>query len=124
MRQRPDAMGGEGQLGIWVDNVSLYGNQVGELPAGDYVRISIADSGHGIAPEHLERVFEPFFTTKPVGKGTGLGLSQIFGFARQSGGDVAIDSTVGAGTTVSLYLPRSLRAADAGLERGRRRRGR
>jgi len=112
-----DAMNGEGQLGIWVDNVSLYQNQVGELPAGDYVRISIADTGTGIAPEHLERVFEPFFTTKPVGKGTGLGLSQLFGFARQSGGDVAIDSTVGIGTTVSLYLPRSLRTQDAGTKR-------
>jgi signal transduction histidine kinase/ActR/RegA family two-component response regulator len=111
-----DAMNGEGQLGLWVDNVSLYASQVGDLPAGDFVRISIADTGCGIAPEHLERVFEPFFTTKPVGKGTGLGLSQIFGFARQSGGDVAIDSTVGAGTTVSMYLPRSLRAADAGLD--------
>jgi signal transduction histidine kinase/CheY-like chemotaxis protein len=113
-----DAMHGEGQLGIWVDNVSLYQSQVGELAAGDYVRISIADTGTGIAPEHLERVFEPFFTTKPVGKGTGLGLSQIFGFARQSGGDVAIDSTVGVGTTVSLYLPRSLRAPEIGAERG------
>jgi signal transduction histidine kinase/ActR/RegA family two-component response regulator len=113
-----DAMNGEGQLGIWVDNVSLYQSQVGELAAGDYVRISIADTGTGIAPEHLERVFEPFFTTKPVGKGTGLGLSQIFGFARQSGGDVAIDSTVGVGTTVSLYLPRSLRAPEIGAERG------
>jgi signal transduction histidine kinase/ActR/RegA family two-component response regulator len=111
-----DAMNGEGHLGIWVDNVSLYGNQVGELPAGDFVRISITDSGCGIPPEHLERVFEPFFTTKPVGKGTGLGLSQIFGFARQSGGDVAIDSTVGAGTTVSIYLPRSLRTSDAGAD--------
>jgi signal transduction histidine kinase/ActR/RegA family two-component response regulator len=111
-----DAMNGEGQLGLWVDNVSLYASQVGDLPAGDFVRISIADTGCGIAPEHLERVFEPFFTTKPVGKGTGLGLSQIFGFARQSGGDVAIDSTVGAGTTVSMYLPRSLRAADAGVD--------
>ena len=61
----------------------------------------------GMPPEVLERVFEPFFTTKPVGKGTGLGLSQIFGFARESGGDVVIDSTVGVGSTVSLYLPRS-----------------
>jgi CheY-like chemotaxis protein len=112
-----DAMNGEGQLGIFVDNVSLYTNQVGQLPAGDYVRISIADTGTGIAPEHLERVFEPFFTTKPVGKGTGLGLSQMFGFARQSGGDVAIDSTVGAGTTVSIYLPRSLRTAESGADR-------
>jgi signal transduction histidine kinase/ActR/RegA family two-component response regulator len=112
-----DAMNGEGQLGIWVDNVSLYQNQVGELAAGDYVRISIADTGTGIAPEHLERVFEPFFTTKPVGKGTGLGLSQIFGFARQSGGDVAIDSTVGVGTTVSVYLPRSTRTVQAASDR-------
>jgi CheY-like chemotaxis protein len=111
-----DAMNGEGQLDIWVDNVSLYDNQVGALSAGDYVRISITDTGTGIAPEHLERVFEPFFTTKPVGKGTGLGLSQIFGFARQSGGDVAIDSTVGVGTTVSLYLPRSLRTAESMTE--------
>jgi signal transduction histidine kinase/CheY-like chemotaxis protein len=112
-----DAMNGEGQLGIFVDNVSLYTNQVGQLPAGDYVRVSITDTGTGIAPEHLERVFEPFFTTKPVGKGTGLGLSQMFGFARQSGGDVAIDSTVGAGTTVSLYLPRSLRTAESNTDR-------
>jgi signal transduction histidine kinase/ActR/RegA family two-component response regulator len=109
-----DAMDGEGQLGIYVDNVSLYANQVGGLPAGDYVRTSIADTGSGIAPEHLERVFEPFFTTKPVGKGTGLGLSQLFGFARQSGGDVAIESALGAGTTVSLYLPRSARETEAG----------
>jgi CheY-like chemotaxis protein len=64
----------------------------------------------------MERVFEPFFTTKPVGKGTGLGLSQIFGFARQSGGDVTLDSTVGAGTTVSIYLPRSAEIAHGGGE--------
>ena len=112
-----DAMNGEGQLSILVDNVSLYAHQVGDLPAGDFVRISIADTGTGIAPEHLARVFEPFFTTKPVGKGTGLGLSQLFGFARQSGGDVAIDSTLGAGTTVSIYLPRSVRVAEAETER-------
>ena len=102
-----DAMDGEGQLAIGIDNVSLAGGQVGELGAGDYVRIAVSDTGSGMTREVIERVFEPFFTTKPVGKGTGLGLSQIFGFARESGGDVVIDSTVGVGSTISLYLPRS-----------------
>ncbi|MDT9598572.1 ATP-binding protein [Sphingosinicella rhizophila] len=105
-----DAMDGEGQLEIAIDNVTLDEAQ-GELVAGDYVRISVADTGSGISPENLDRVFEPFFTTKPIGKGTGLGLSQIFGFARQSGGDVTIRSEVGIGTTVTLYLPRSAEAA-------------
>jgi signal transduction histidine kinase/CheY-like chemotaxis protein len=112
-----DAMDGQGHLKIVTENVTLANRDVGDLPAGDYVRISVADTGSGIAPEHLDRVFEPFFTTKPVGKGTGLGLSQIFGFARQSGGDVTIDSTVGAGTTVSIYLPRSARDVAEKLER-------
>jgi len=106
-----DAMDGEGALRIALENVTLR-KKTGILPRGDYVRIAVTDSGCGIAPEHVERVFEPFFTTKPVGKGTGLGLSQIFGFARESGGDVMVDSTVGLGTTVSLYLPRSLEAAE------------
>jgi CheY-like chemotaxis protein len=66
-----------------------------------------------MSPETLERVFEPFFTTKPVGQGTGLGLSQISGFARQSGGDVAIESVLGEGTTVSIYLPRHVGEAEA-----------
>ncbi|HEX4737400.1 MAG TPA: ATP-binding protein [Allosphingosinicella sp.] len=108
-----DAMDGEGELTIAIDNRRLRAGEVGELPAGDYVRIAVSDTGGGIAPEHLERVFEPFFTTKPVGKGTGLGLSQIFGFARQSGGDVTIHTEVGRGTIVSLYLPRSMEAAEA-----------
>ncbi|HEX8366323.1 MAG TPA: ATP-binding protein [Allosphingosinicella sp.] len=106
-----DAMDGSGELRIGVENVTLKDGEAGELPQGDYVRISVSDTGSGIAPEHLERVFEPFFTTKPVGKGTGLGLSQIFGFARQSGGDVTIESEVGKGTIVSIYLPRSQQAA-------------
>jgi signal transduction histidine kinase/ActR/RegA family two-component response regulator len=106
-----DAMDGQGQLGIAVENVTLDGSEVGDLSGGEYVRISVSDTGVGIAPENMERVFEPFFTTKPVGKGTGLGLSQIFGFAHQSGGDITIDSTVGQGTTVSIFLPRSLAAA-------------
>jgi CheY-like chemotaxis protein len=113
-----DAMDGEGQLAIRVENVSLGNRQIGELPAGDYVRLSVADTGEGMTAETMERVFEPFFTTKPVGKGTGLGLSQIFGFARQSGGDVTLESTVGVGTTVSLYLPRSTQEpAAAGEQR-------
>jgi signal transduction histidine kinase/ActR/RegA family two-component response regulator len=110
-----DAMAGEGEIRIAVENVTLSAGEVGELPSGDYVRIAVADTGAGMTPEVMERVFEPFFTTKPVGKGTGLGLSQIFGFARQSGGDVTIASTVGEGTAVSLYLPRSAEAAPAGV---------
>jgi signal transduction histidine kinase/CheY-like chemotaxis protein len=107
-----DAMDGAGDLSLQVDNVSLAEAEVLNLPAGDYVRIRVADTGRGIRPEHLDRVFEPFFTTKSVGKGTGLGLSQIFGFARQSGGDVAIESELGRGTSVALYLPRSTAAAE------------
>jgi signal transduction histidine kinase/ActR/RegA family two-component response regulator len=107
-----DAMPDGGDLNIAVENVTLQAGQVGTLEVGDYVRIAVADTGSGIAPEHLERVFEPFFTTKPVGKGTGLGLSQIFGFARQSGGDVAIRSEVGQGTEVAIYLPRARDVAE------------
>jgi signal transduction histidine kinase len=72
---------------------------------GDYLVISVADTGQGIRPELLPRVFEPFFTTKDVGAGSGLGLSQVYGFANQSGGAVDIESRVGGGTTVHLYLP-------------------
>lgn len=74
---------------------------------GDYVRLSVSDTGTGMSPEVLARVFEPFYTTKEIGKGSGLGLAQVYGFANQSHGAVHIDSAVGRGTTVSLYLPRS-----------------
>jgi two-component system NtrC family sensor kinase len=74
---------------------------------GDFVALSIADTGEGIPPAILKRVFEPFFTTKEVGSGTGLGLSQVYGFAKQSGGDISIDSEIGRGTRVTLYLPRA-----------------
>jgi signal transduction histidine kinase/ActR/RegA family two-component response regulator len=107
-----DAMPEGGDLRIEVDNVTLAAAEVGALEAGEYVRIIVTDTGAGIAPEHLERVFEPFFTTKPVGKGTGLGLSQIFGFARQSGGDVTIGSEIGRGTHVAIYLPRARDVAE------------
>jgi signal transduction histidine kinase/ActR/RegA family two-component response regulator len=105
-----DAMEGEGELTIAVENVTLTDGEVAELAPGDYVRLSLTDTGSGIPPEIIERVFDPFFTTKPVGKGTGLGLSQIFGFTRQSGGDVQLQSEVGKGTTISLYLPRTAEA--------------
>ncbi|NJC05308.1 signal transduction histidine kinase [Sphingomonas kaistensis] len=101
-----DAMEGEGVITIATSDIPLTDGEVGDLPAGDYIRIAVADTGSGMSEEVQRRAFEPFFTTKEVGKGTGLGLSQIFGFARQSGGEVAIDSAVGVGTVVSLYLPR------------------
>jgi signal transduction histidine kinase/ActR/RegA family two-component response regulator len=110
-----DAMDGEGQMRISAENVNLVASQVGDVRAGDYVRISVSDTGCGMPPDVLERAFEPFFTTKPVGKGTGLGLSQIFGFAHQSGGEVGIDSEVGQGTIVSIYLPRTEAAAPVRL---------
>lgn len=79
-----------------------------EFIEGDYVRLSVVDSGTGMGPDVLSRVFEPFFTTKDVGKGSGLGLAQVHGFATQSGGTVRIKSAIGEGTTVELYLRRSL----------------
>ena len=106
-----DAMDGQGLMRIATENVKLAANEVGDVRAGDYVRISVSDTGCGMTNEVLDRAFEPFFTTKPVGKGTGLGLSQIFGFAHQSGGEVGILSKVGKGTTVSIYLPRTEMAA-------------
>ncbi|MBX3594332.1 ATP-binding protein [Sphingomonas sp.] len=108
-----DAMEGRGTLTIVADHMALTGEPSSECAAGNYVSIAVADSGCGMAPEVLERVFEPFFTTKPVGKGTGLGLSQIFGFARQSGGEVRIESQPGEGTTVTLLLPCHAGGAEA-----------
>jgi signal transduction histidine kinase len=110
-----DAMEGRGLMRISTENVTLAANQVGDIRAGDYVRISVTDTGCGMPPDVLERAFEPFFTTKPVGKGTGLGLSQIFGFAHQSGGEVGIESEVGKGTAVSIFLPRTEVAAPVRL---------
>ncbi|WP_374649511.1 response regulator [Rhizorhabdus sp.] len=101
-----DAMEGAGRLDIMVEDVTLDAPTSGGLKPGDYVRISVADTGCGMSQQVMERAFEPFFTTKPVGKGTGLGLSQIFGFVRQSMGDVRIASELGKGTTISLLLPR------------------
>jgi signal transduction histidine kinase/ActR/RegA family two-component response regulator len=102
-----DAMDGAGHMRIAAENVTLAANEVGDVRPGEYVKISVSDTGCGMAPDVRERAFEPFFTTKPVGKGTGLGLSQIFGFAHESGGEVGIESELGKGTTVSIYLPRT-----------------
>jgi signal transduction histidine kinase len=102
-----DAMDGKGLMRITTENVKLTASEVGDIRAGDYVKVSVSDTGCGMPADVIERAFEPFFTTKAVGKGTGLGLSQIFGFAHESGGEVGIESEVGKGTTVSIYLPRT-----------------
>ncbi|HUE79139.1 MAG TPA: ATP-binding protein [Sphingomicrobium sp.] len=112
-----DAMDGTGMMRISTANVTVQANEVGDIQPGEYVRISVSDTGCGMTAEVRERAFEPFFTTKPVGKGTGLGLSQIFGFAHQSGGEVGIESEVARGTTVSIYLPRTESAAAAAAVR-------
>lgn len=104
-----DAMPDGGSLSIDAANVTLDGSGPGDL-AGDFVAVTLQDTGTGIAPDILPRIFDPFFTTKDVDKGTGLGLSQVFGFAQQSGGHVAVDSDLGKGTRFTLYLPRADRA--------------
>lgn len=104
-----DAMPGGGKLTIESANAHIdddYARSRADVTAGQYVLLSVSDSGHGMPADVIDRAFDPFFTTKAVGKGTGLGLSQVFGFAKQSGGHVAIYSEVGQGTTVKVYLPR------------------
>ena len=111
-----DAMRGGGVLTIAASNITLDSAQAhgrGQLAPGDYLVFSVTDTGVGMLPEVVEHAFEPFFTTKPDGHGTGLGLSMVFGFVKQSGGHVAIQSAVGRGTTVQLYFPRCMEAAPA-----------
>jgi CheY-like chemotaxis protein len=107
-----DAMPSGGALTITVANLVLGSADIddqGALRPGPHVKLAVTDSGTGMSPEVLERVWEPFFTTKESGRGTGLGLSQLYGFVQQSDGEVAISSAPGAGTTVTILLPRSTR---------------
>ncbi len=108
-----DAMGGEGQLTVRLTcNQRMPGATETEGETGLLAAIAVTDTGAGISPQVLGRIFEPFFTTKGIGQGTGLGLSQVFGFAKQSGGDVDVFSVPGQGTTFTLYLPQV--AAESG----------
>ena len=107
---------GQGRLTIEAGNASLddnYARTHAEVVAGQYVMIAISDTGSGMTEDVVQKVFEPFFTTKPEGHGTGLGLSMVYGFVKQSGGHIKIYSEPGHGTTVRLYLPRSVQTEDA-----------
>ncbi|RZM02231.1 MAG: response regulator, partial [Sphingomonas sp.] len=111
-----DAMPDGGRITIetankWLDDRAA---RERDLPPGQYLSVCVTDTGTGMAPEIADRVFEPFFTTKPLGEGTGLGLSMIYGFARQSNGQVRVYSELGSGTTICIYLPRHLGDAASG----------
>jgi signal transduction histidine kinase len=104
-----DAMSGGGTLLIETADRTLKTapDGVSDFIPGDYVALSVRDTGEGMSEEVRERAVDPFFTTKPLGKGTGLGLSMTFGYVRQSSGYLAIDSRQGHGTTVTIYMPRT-----------------
>jgi CheY-like chemotaxis protein len=104
-----DAMPDGGNLVVMTSNQHLdedFAQAQSNLDSGDYVVLSVTDSGCGMPQNIVNRAFDPFFTTKPIGQGTGLGLSMIYGFSKQSGGHVSIQSEVGKGTTVNVFLPR------------------
>jgi signal transduction histidine kinase len=116
-----DAMAGHGNLLIETANQHVDEGDVATHPGvtpGDHASIFVSDTGCGMPPEVRDKAFDPFFTTKEAGKGTGLGLSQVNGFVTRSGGCCIIDSAPGRGTTVKLYLPRYLGAAERGDARG------
>jgi CheY-like chemotaxis protein len=110
-----DAMPDGGRLTIEAANATLdqdYADSHSEVEPGDYIAITVTDSGTGIAPEHLAKVFDPFFTTKEFGLGTGLGLSMVYGFVKQSHGHITIYSEAGHGTNVKMFLPRATASPD------------
>jgi PAS domain S-box-containing protein len=116
-----DAMPEGGRLTIAISNTSVEGPDAGQdLQPGPYVVIAVTDTGMGMSPEVIARAFDPFFTTKPTGRGTGLGLSMIYGFAKQSGGQVQIRSEIGRGTTMRIYLPRFTGPAEHRKEQAER----
>jgi len=100
-----DAMPDGGRIRIETANVELKEREVNGLAPGNYVKVTVSDTGTGMSPETAQRAFEPFYTTKEVGKGTGLGLSQVYGFIKQSGGEVKIRTAPGEGTAIAIYLP-------------------
>jgi CheY-like chemotaxis protein len=116
-----DAMAGQGTLTVETALVDVSADEalrLGDLQPGLHAVISVTDSGVGMSSETMARAFDPFFTTKPMGQGTGLGLSQVFGFVKQSGGTVKLQSELGGGTTVKVYLPRVDAAATPRPEAG------
>jgi PAS domain S-box-containing protein len=117
-----DAMPNGGRITIETTNATLSDReaQARDIEPGQYIVIGVTDTGNGIPLDIVAHVFEPFFTTKPSGQGTGLGLSMIYGFAKQSGGQVLIDSQVGVGTTVRIYLPQHSGKADAEVRQDRK----
>jgi PAS domain S-box-containing protein len=102
-----DAMPDGGTVKLSANNHEVVEGRLPGIPAGDYVRLAVEDTGTGISPEHLEKVMDPFFTTKEVGKGSGLGLSMVYGFAKQSNGAFRVESELGHGTVAALWLPRA-----------------
>lgn len=110
-----DAMEGRGKLTIETGNAFLddfYARDHADVDPGQYVMIAVTDTGAGMGSDVIEKVFDPFFTTKPQGKGTGLGLSMVYGFVKQTGGHIKVYSELGEGTTIRLYLPRSMEKED------------
>jgi two-component system, cell cycle sensor histidine kinase and response regulator CckA len=125
-----DAMPAGGTITLETENASLEpsaGTEAFSVTRGPYVRLSVTDTGTGMAPEIQARVFEPFFTTKALGRGTGLGLSTVYGIVKQTGGYIWVDSQVGQGTRVRIYLPRDkaapVRLDERPVARGKARRG-